>query len=74
MQITFGAISEPLAKQLNGRLPRKSIATFQLIADSISTLHVYGILPQGAVDLARKRLFAKICAAVKKEEPTKDTP
>jgi len=58
MQVVFGALADPLYKQL--RLPRRRLRYLQDCADSIVTLAIGGLLADAEVHRARKRLMARI--------------
>lgn len=56
--VTFGALADPLWKQLG--LPRRRLSYLQKAADSIVTLAVGSLLSDSEVHRARTRLMKRI--------------
>lgn len=64
LHITFGAMADPLKKQLAGcGLPEKRIAKWQREADAITLLSVNGLLRDPEKTRARDRLMRTITSA-----------
>lgn len=62
-QIYFGAMSEPIRKQLARqkiRAQAKDVERYQKIADSITACFLHHCLTEGETGKARKRLFNKM--------------
>lgn len=68
MNVTFGALADPLSKQLG--LPTRSplVQHLQRCADSITLLAVKGLLSEAEVHRARRRLLKKIATAAQSGE------
>lgn len=63
MYLHFGALCDPLNKQLNKQgysLSEKESERFQKIADAIIMLKIHGIIPDSVVRNAEKKLMKKI--------------
>jgi FAD synthase len=61
---------DPLAKQLKGSgIPPTTVEHLQLDANAIARLSVRGLLPEGEVHKARKRLMKQIDAALSVPRP-----
>lgn len=59
--IGFGLLSAPLSKQLLGfRIPRQEIEHAQKDADAIERLRIRGLLTDGQVDCAQRKLVFAI--------------
>ena len=72
LEITFGAMTDPLKKQLAGYcLPAKRIAKWQREADAITQLSISGLLRDPEKTRARERLLRTIISAVR-EQPYGD--
>lgn len=70
IEITFGAMADPLRKQLAGHgLPEKRIAKWQRDADAITYLSVSGLLRDPEKTRARDRLMRTIVSAVRDRTP-----
>ena len=61
--IRFGAMSDPIQKQLKAqglKAPPRAIREWQKRADEITSLYVHGFLSPGMATTARTRLFKLI--------------
>lgn len=67
MEVSFGALADPLSKQFAGMLPPDALRKYDELAKAIVRLHVHGLLPDGAVHAARKKLLKKIEKEIVKE-------
>lgn len=66
LDITFGAMAEPLKKQLaKFKLPAQRIGKWQRDADAITYLSVGGLLRDPEKTRARERLLRVIISAIK---------
>lgn len=63
--LVFGAFAPRLTEQLAGAVSESDVFELQKDADAITRLSVRGLLGDGAVDSARRRLIEKIVAAKK---------
>lgn len=64
MNVTFGALSPPLSRQLAGVQSREVIRHWQRDADAITRLAVRGLLTEREVGNARLRLCRQIRESV----------
>jgi len=61
VEIHFGALADPLEKQLEGfNISADKIEHFQKDADAITRLVVRGLIPDGAAHQARKKIIRNI--------------
>ena len=58
MEITFGALAEPLHKQLGE--PEDKLELLQRAADSVAYLSIHGFLSESETHSARKRIVKEI--------------
>lgn len=61
--LSFGALSEPLKKQLAEqglRMKSKYLQHFQKDADALSRLHIRGLIPDSEVRKIRQKLMKSI--------------
>jgi hypothetical protein len=66
MNIHFGALCEPIIKQLNRQgygLSEKESERYQAIADAIIMLKLHDIIPPNVVLKAEQKLMKMICSA-----------
>jgi hypothetical protein len=82
VEFHFGALCKSLKEQLKEQgyeLPHEDYARFQMIADSITTLKLHGILPDSIVYKAHQKLLKQIVESIKKnashpeKSPAKNT-
>lgn len=68
LSVTFGAMAEPLRKQLAGYgIPAKRIAKWQREADAVTMLSISGVLRDPEKTRARDRIMRTILSAVNDE-------
>jgi hypothetical protein len=60
LQIHFGALADPLTKQLKGLFDEEALRAFDKDAAAITRLHVRQILTDGQTMAARKKLVKQI--------------
>jgi hypothetical protein len=66
VSLHFGALCEPLIKQLNAQgysLSEKEALRFQDIADSIINLKLHGIIPDSVVRTSQQKLMKMVVNA-----------
>lgn len=65
VQVTFGALADPLARQLG--LPSRRLRYLQECADGIVALSIGGLLTDAETHRARQRLMKRIMQTFRKE-------
>lgn len=65
IRIELGALCDPISDQLKGRAPNHRLRFLDGHAESITRLHIHGVLTDSECDKARKRLMRKIQQEVK---------
>ena len=66
MHLEFGALCDPIDKQLNRQgfaLSKEESERFQYIADAIIALKLHHIIPDSVVRNAEQKLMKQICNA-----------
>jgi hypothetical protein len=74
ISLYFGALCDPINKQLNAQgygLSEKESELFQEIANAIIMLKLHGIIPSSTVLKAEQKLMKMICSAESLAELTK---
>lgn len=66
MEIVFGALSEPLTKQLKGKVYHRDAKAFQDAADAVVLLAVTGLINDSVKRAVQKRIVRKIEAAAER--------
>lgn len=59
--LKFGALCDPISKQLAGRGDSETLRRFDHMQDAITTCAVHGLIGDSEITRARKRLLARIC-------------
>jgi len=70
----FGALSDPIANQLEAQgfsFDHKEVRYLQKVSESLVSVSLAGLLPDGAIEKARQKLYKKVISHVCKHNKLK---